>query len=222
MLETGGFIKLSNLRTQDGRRYFDLALNGDRFAGLTSPLPGKFQVRNAAAAVAAAWLLSQEGLSVSRQAIVEGLRMARWPGRLEVIHSAPLVLLDGAHNPAAARELAGFVREELAGRPLRLVYASMRDKAISEITKILFPLAKEVYLTRPEQVRAAGPEEIMAAAHIEPGNAVIESVPARAVERACREAAANEVVLVAGSLFLVGAIKQALQEGKLAMDCRTE
>jgi len=102
------------------------------------------------------------------------------------------------------------------------VYASMRDKAITEITESLFPLAKEVYLTRPEQARAASPEEIMAAAHIEAGKAVVESVPARAVERACREAAANEVVLVAGSLFLVGAIKQALQEGKLAMDCRTE
>ena len=218
LLETARFAKLSNLRSENGRCCFDLALNGDRFTALTSPLAGKFQVRNAAMAVAAAWLLSREGLSVSRGAIVDGLRAARWPGRLEVIHHRPLVLLDGAHNPAAARELADFVREELAGRRLRLVYASMRDKAISEISSTLFPLAEEVYLTRPELARAATPEEILVAARVEPGKTVVESVPARAVERACRAAADDDVVLVAGSLFLVGAVKQALQEGKLVME----
>jgi dihydrofolate synthase / folylpolyglutamate synthase len=218
LLETARFAKLSNLRSQNGRCSFDLALNGDRFTDLTSPLAGKFQVRNAAMAVAAAWLLSREDLNVSRGAIVEGLRRARWPGRLEVIHHRPLVLLDGAHNPAAARELADFVREELPGRRLRLVYASMRDKAINEISATLFPLAEEVYLTRPELERAASPEEILSTARIDPGKTVVESVPARAVERACRAAAADDVVLVAGSLFLVGAIKQATQEGKLVME----
>jgi dihydrofolate synthase / folylpolyglutamate synthase len=217
LLETERLAKPSNSRNQSGRRCFDLALNGDRFADLTSPLPGKFQVRNAAQAAAAAWLLGREGLRITREAIVDGLRKASWPGRLEVIHNRPLVLLDGAHNPAAARELADFVREELAGRRLRLVYASMRDKAISEISATLFPLAEEVYLTRPELARAASPEEIMATARVEPGRAVVEPVPARAVERACRAAGADDVVLVAGSLFLVGAIKQAAQEGRLLM-----
>jgi dihydrofolate synthase/folylpolyglutamate synthase len=218
LLETARFAKLSNLRSEKGCCSFDIALNGDRFTDLTSPLPGKFQVRNAAQAVTAAWLLAREGLSVTREAIVNGLRTASWPGRLEVIHQRPLVLLDGAHNPAAARELADFVREELAGRRLRLVYASMRDKAINEISATLFPLAEEVYLTRPELGRAASAEEILAAARIEPAKTVVESVPARAVDRACRAAAANDVVLVVGSLFLVGAIKQGLQEGKLLME----
>ena len=218
LLETARLAKLSNFRNQGGRRVFDLALNGDRFTSLTSPLPGKFQVMNAAQAVTAAWLLGREGLSVTPGAIVEGLRKANWPGRLEVIHNRPLVLLDGAHNPAAARELAEFVREELAGRRLRLVYASMRDKAISEISAILFPLAEEVYLTRPELTRAASPEEILASARMEAGKTVVEPVPARALERACRAAAADDVVLVAGSLFLVGAIKQALQDGNLVME----
>jgi dihydrofolate synthase / folylpolyglutamate synthase len=218
LLEMAHLAKVSNFRSRSGHRFFDLALNGDRFTDLTSPLPGKFQVRNAEQAVAAAWLLARQGLSVTHGAIVDGLRKARWPGRLEAVHNRPLVLLDGAHNPAAARELADFVREELAGRRLRLVYASMRDKAISEISATLFPLAEEVYLTRPKLVRAATPEEILATARIEPGKAVVESVPARAVERACRAAVATDVVLVTGSLFLVGAIKQALQEGKLVMD----
>jgi len=135
-----------------------------------------------------------------------------------VIHYQPLVLLDGAHNPAAARELADFVRQELPGRRLRLVYASMRDKAISEISATLFPLAEEVYLTRPDLGRAASPEEILLTARVDPAKTMLEPVPARAVERACRAAAADDVILVAGSLFLVGAVKQALQEGKLVME----
>jgi dihydrofolate synthase/folylpolyglutamate synthase len=217
LLETSRFAKLSNFRNQNGRRFFDLALNGDHFTDLASPLPGKFQVRNAAQAVTAAWLLARGGLSITREAIAEGLRAARWPGRLELIHTRPMVLLDGAHNPAAARELADFVREELVGRHLRLVYASMRDKAISEMSASLFPLAEEIYLTQPELARAASPEEILAAARIAPGKVVLEPVPARAVERACRAATPDDVVLVAGSLFLVGAVKEALQEGNLVM-----
>ena len=74
-----------------------------------------------------------------------------WPGRLEPIFPKPLVLLDGGHNPGAAREMATFIREELPGRRVRLVYASMRDKAMREICASLFPLAEEVYLTHPEQ-----------------------------------------------------------------------
>ncbi len=218
LLETGRFARVSNLRTQNGRYIFDLALNGDCFADLISPLPGRFQVRNAAAAAAAAWRLAQDGVSLSPSAIIEGLRTAAWPGRLERVHGRPLVLLDGAHNAAAARELADFVREEFPGRRLRLVYASMRDKAIGEISDSLFPLAEEVYLTRPALARAASAEEILAAARVDPGNTVIEPVPARAVERARHSAAPDDVILVAGSLFLVGAVKQALQEGKLSLD----
>lgn len=217
LLETGRFAHLSNLRHQNGRYVFDLALNGDRFADLISPLPGRFQVRNAAAAVAAAWRLSQDGVSVAPTAIVEGLRTAYWPGRLEMIHDRPLVLLDGAHNSAAAQELAEFIREEFPGRRVCLVYASMRDKAIGEISEALFPLAKEVYLTHPELARAASADEILTAARVKPGKTVVEPVPARAVELACRSAAADDVVLVAGSLFLVGAVKQALQEGTLTL-----
>lgn len=173
---------------------------------------------NAAAAAAAAWRLAQDGVSLSPSAIIEGLRTAAWPGRLERVHDRPLVLLDGAHNAAAARELADFVRQEFPGRRLRLVYASMRDKAIGEISESLFPLAEEVYLTRPALARAAKAEEILAAARVDPRRTVVEPVPARAVERAHHSAAPDDVILVAGSLFLVGAVKQALQEGKLSLD----
>lgn len=218
LIETPSYTRLMNLRNQTGHHAFDLSLNGNQFVNLSSPLRGRFQVKNTATAVAAAWRLAQEGFHISRQAVLQGLRCASWPGRLEPLLDHPLVLLDGGHNPAAARELAEFIKQELAGRRLRLVYASMRDKAIGEISEILFPLAEEVVLTRPDQERAATPEEILAAARVRPGKLSIEPDPPRALEAACRASSPDDVVLVIGSLFLVGAIKKALLEGALHLE----
>jgi dihydrofolate synthase/folylpolyglutamate synthase len=212
LLELASLTQVTNLRAREGRYTFDLKLGQEHLAGLTCPLLGKFQIKNTVAAVAAAWRL---GFEVPRRSIVEGLRAARWPGRLETISSRPLVLLDGGHNPGAARELATFIREELPGRRLRLVYASMRDKAIGEICDSLFPLAEEVYLTQPETPRAATPDEILAVLRSPRPKLHVELEPFRALEKACAGSSPDDVVLVVGSLFLVGAIKRAQHEGKL-------
>ena len=206
LLEPARFAALSNVRSLGGRYVFDLALNGDRFFDLASPLAGEFQMKNAMAAVTAAWRLAQQGYRIPPPAIVAGLRKASWPGRLQVVRERPLIVLDGAHNPAAARELRAYAREQWAGRRLRLVYASMRDKAMGEISEILFPLADEVYLTRPALARAATAEEVLAAARCQPRRVVVEPEPARALEDACQASSSDDVVLACGSLFLVGAL----------------
>jgi len=216
LIELPHFTLISDVQGRDGRYRFDLAVNGDCYAGLSPSLPGKFQVRNAAAAVCAAWRLTEDGWRIPRSAIVEGVRRAKWEGRLETILDRPLVVVDGAHNPAAAREVAAFARENWAGRRLRLVYASMRDKAIGEISHILFPLAEEVYLTRPEVPRAATAEQILAATQIRPPRMVIEPDPVQALAAARRAGTLGDVVLACGSLFLVGALKKALIEGRIS------
>jgi dihydrofolate synthase / folylpolyglutamate synthase len=215
LIELLHFAFVSDVERRDGRYRFDLAVNGDCYTGLSPSLAGKFQVRNAAAAVCAAWRMTQDGWRIPRSAIVEGVRRARWEGRLETILDCPLVVVDGAHNPAAAREVASFARENWADRRLRLVYASMRDKAIAEISQILFPLAEEVYLTRPESARAATGEQILALTRVRPQRVVTEPDPVLALEAARRASAPGDVVLACGSLFLVGALKKALLEGRL-------
>jgi dihydrofolate synthase/folylpolyglutamate synthase len=217
LFETGKFGWLWGLQSLQGRYVFNLSLDADCFASLSLPLLGKFQVKNAVAAVTAAWRLSRDGFQITRSAIVEGLQSTSWPGRLEKVLEHPLVLLDGAHNPAAARVLAEFIQEELRGRRLRLVYASMRDKAMGEISEILFPLAEEVYLTRPHLARAATPEEIAAAARFRPKRLVMEPEPSVAVARACQASSKEDAVVIIGSLFLVGAVKKAQLEGQLQL-----
>ena len=215
IFETRKSCTLWGLQSLRGYYMFNLSLGDDNFASLNSPLLGRFQVKNAVAAVMAAWRLSRAGFRVTRSAIVKGLLYTSWPGRLERVLERPLVLLDGAHNPPAARVLAEFVQEELEGRCLRLVYGSMRDKAIGEITEILFPLADEVYLTRPRLGRAATPEEILAASPVRPKRVIVEAEPAGAVASACQASSQRDVVMVVGSLFLVGAVKKALLDGQL-------
>jgi dihydrofolate synthase/folylpolyglutamate synthase len=217
LFETGNFGWLWGLQSLQGHYLFNLSLDADSFASLSSPLLGKFQVKNAVAAVTAAWRLSRDGFQITRPAIVKGLQSTSWPGRLEKVLEHPLVLLDGAHNPAAARVLAEFIQEELGGRRLRLVYGSMRDKAMGEISEILFPLAEEVYLTRPHLARAATPEEILTAARFRPKRLVIEPEPPVAVARACQASSNEDAVMIIGSLFLVGAVKKALLEGQLQL-----
>ncbi|HZT71029.1 MAG TPA: folylpolyglutamate synthase/dihydrofolate synthase family protein [Terriglobia bacterium] len=215
LIETSGLQSVRNLFHMDGRYSFDLEKNGWSLPGITLSMAGKFQVRNAVMAAVTALKLAEGGFNIPHQAILEGLRVASWPGRLEIIRQRPLILLDGAHNPAAAREVAEFVQEHFAGRKLRLVYASMRDKAIGEISNILFPLAEMVYVTRPQVERAAEPEAILAASRVQPQQAVIEPDPVRALEQAVFSSAPEDIVLVAGSLFLVGAIKKAVLTGRL-------
>ena len=214
--------RVQNLKAKQGRYTFDLELGEERFVRLPCPLLGQVQVKNATAAVAAAWQLHHQRFSISRRSILQGLRSTVWPGRLEPISLSPMVLLDGAHNPAAARELAGFMQNEFGGRRIRLVYASMRDKAVQAICASLFPLASEIYLTYPDHPRAAPPAEILAAVGGPKGQMRIVPNPVHALEAAFRASASDDVVLVTGSLFLVGAIKKALSEGNLHLQEKSE
>jgi dihydrofolate synthase/folylpolyglutamate synthase len=175
-----------------------------------TPLVGRHQLRNVALAVAAAAELSQQGFSVITAASIErGVRETRWPGRFQVIAARPgwpEMVLDVAHNPAGAWALRSALSEQYEDRPLIFVFGAMRDKAISEMTEILFPLAERVIATRPENPRAASPEEIRrAAARTGAEVEAVENVKL-AVERARAVAGEEHVVVITGSIYLVGEV----------------
>ncbi|MCZ6515092.1 MAG: bifunctional folylpolyglutamate synthase/dihydrofolate synthase [Acidobacteria bacterium] len=215
--DTGSLVKIENEVNDGGQFTFDLGWGGERLPDIRLGLRGRFQVRNAAAAAAAAWKLRNMGWKVTVEAVRKALEEVRWPGRLEAMGEHPLVLLDGAHNPAAAREVAEFVRENIHPRKVRLLYASMRDKNVGKITEILFPLAEKVYLTRPHLPRAISPQELARTARSLPTSFVIEDDPAKALDLALRESDADDVILVVGSLFLVGEVRRAFEVRALQM-----
>ena len=179
-----------------------------------SPLVGRHQLRNIALAIAAAEELGKKGLrGISAENIERGIRETRWPGRFQVVpaHGGwPEIVFDVAHNPAGAWALRSALSERYGDRPLVFVFGAMRDKAISEMAEILFPVAQSVVVTRPNNPRSATPEKIREAGRRT--GAEIESiaeVPA-ALERARALAGGKEAIVITGSIYLVGEAMQAL------------
>jgi len=179
-----------------------------------TPLVGRHQLRNVALAVTTAVELNQQGFSgITAKSIERGVRETRWPGRFQVIAARagwPEMVLDVAHNPAGAWALRSALSEQYEDRPLIFVFGAMRDKAISEMTEILFPLAERVIATRPGNPRAASPEEIQRAA--ERTGTEVEAVEdvKLALERARVLAGAKAVVVITGSIYLVGEVMQSI------------
>lgn len=175
---------------------------GTKDVRVDCPLAGEHQVENALTAIAA---LAQ--MHVPAAAMEEGIRQVRWPGRLERVSEMPEIILDGAHNPAGARALVRYIQRFYSGRRVRLIYGAMRDKAIAEMTGILFPAADEVIATAPAQSRAVLPETIARLA----GHPALRVAPRLADALALvRDASPEDVIFITGSLFLVAEAKSLL------------
>jgi dihydrofolate synthase/folylpolyglutamate synthase len=170
-------------------------------------LPGRFQIRNALTAATASSLLAERGFPVNDEAITRGIATVRWPGRLERLSVKPAVYLDGAHNPAGARELLKFWEENFKGRRILLVYGAMRDKAVDEIAGMLFPRADHVILTEPRQPRAISAALLAEIAGYLAARFDIVRDPDQALERALEMAGPDDVIFATGSLYLVGDLR---------------
>jgi dihydrofolate synthase / folylpolyglutamate synthase len=187
--------------------YRAVARSNDSRITLEPSLAGRFQIRNALVAAAAARLIAERGFELNDQAIEQGVRSAEWPGRLERLQQRPAVYLDGAHNPSGANQLLAFWKENLADRRIVLVYGAMRDKAVDEIAGLLFPKADFVILTQPLQPRAiSAPLLAEMTGHLARSSVVVPD-PGEALEHALDVSAPNDVIFATGSLYLVGDLR---------------
>jgi dihydrofolate synthase/folylpolyglutamate synthase len=197
---------------------YPLEVMGTRIM-VESPLVGRHQLRNLALAIAAAVELhnldsEDKGTSqITPETIARGIRETHWPGRFQVVPAAgdePEYVLDVAHNPAGAwalRSTLSAAYQDLGnGREITLVFGVMRDKAVREITEILFPIAGHVIVTHANNPRSASPDEIrQAAARMAAGIDVEESENvAAALDRARKVAGSRGLVVVTGSIYIVG------------------
>jgi dihydrofolate synthase / folylpolyglutamate synthase len=172
-------------------------------------LAGRFQMQNALNALAAARVLQAKNFRISDESIVRGVATARWPGRLEKLQSHPDIYLDGAHNPGAARELARFLEENFANRRILLIYGAMRDKAVDEVTGLLFPLAAEITFTQPNNPRAVSASQLAhMAGHHAAHFSIVDNAEA-ALDVVLAHAHPDDVIFVTGSLYLVGQLRRA-------------
>lgn len=204
-----GSAEYQNAHTSRSR--YPLEVMGKQIL-VETPLVGRHQLRNVALAIAAAEQVANKGFTgITAESIEGGIRDTTWPGRFQIIEPKqgwPEIVLDVAHNPAGAWALRSALSERYGDRPLIFVFGAMRDKAISEIAEILFPMANRVIATQPGNPRAATPDEIrQAAARTATEIECIAAVPA-AMQRVRQAALPDGVMVVTGSIYLVGEAMQ--------------
>ena len=186
---------------------------------LQTALPGSYQVDNAALVLAACELIGKNNAALTLNNIQEGLSKNLWPGRLEIVSKNPFIILDGAHNLAAARNLAKFMSTNLAGRVITLVVGILDDKPYKAMLKSLLTPVNRVILTRAKIDRALDPRKLYEAAkNLKPDVAIIPDV-ARAIKNAVETTPRHGAICIAGSLYVVGEAKEAFEKGLISA-CR--
>ena len=182
---------------------------------LSIPLLGRYQLENAAAAAAALEVLVGKGFDISRGSIIRGLKKVNWPGRFQILGHNPLIVVDGAHNPASARELKQSIEHYFKGKAgykkgvrsfdhAILVIGASCDKDIAGIISELYPIFDRVFVTRSRHPRAMATEIIVAEFRKHGVEArSVETVP-EALSLALVMARERDFICVTGSLFVVG------------------
>lgn len=178
---------------------------------LQTSLPGNHQIDNAALTLCACELLKQRGVRLEFSRIKSALLSTKWPGRLELVSQAPMVVLDGAHNLMAVKQLTKYLQPEAMRRKLTFVIGILNDKPYRAMLTCLLPLGNRVILTRPRNDRALSPDMLWpTASGLIPDTRIIPDV-GDAVECAIRTASEQDMVCITGSLFVVGEARERIQ-----------
>ncbi len=185
---------------------------------LSLPLLGSFQQVNAATAVAALEALAEKGFGISPEAVIKGLGSVNWPGRFQIIRRRPAIVLDGAHNPAAAAGLVESLRDyfnrQRAGQAI-LIFGASVDKDLAGMAAALSPYFSRVIVTRSRHPRAMAGASVEAEFSRYGLDVEAAAGVAGALKRALAVAGEGDIICVTGSLFVVGEAIEALGEGGL-------
>jgi dihydrofolate synthase / folylpolyglutamate synthase len=216
------------------RNHYTVTLDGEPLE-IDSPLRGQHQQRNIALAIAAANELrnrnsyntdpisNENSYKITNAAMEKGIRNTKWPGRLELFtfSEGPSILLDVAHNPAGAWTLRAAVAQLPETRPRTLIFSCLRDKNLKEMSQILFPLFDSsgdrphdhILFAPIDNPRAAGLEELLAAAQALDIPAHAAPHLAAALARARTVTPPEGLIIVTGSVYLVGEVRQLAVQG---------
>lgn len=175
-------------------------------------LAGSYQVLNAALALEAVEALRESGYALSEDQVYGGLAKAQWRGRFTLIHREPAVIMDGAHNPAAALELRRSLELYLKGKKLHYICGVFRDKDYKKVIELTAPLAEHIITVQtPDNPRALPAEELkLAVAEVNPSVEAAAGV-AEAVEKSLKNAGKEDAIIIFGSLSFLGEAEKAVK-----------
>ncbi|MFO8068813.1 MAG: folylpolyglutamate synthase/dihydrofolate synthase family protein [Alkalibacterium sp.] len=189
--------------TEDGSTF-----SYKQFTALKVGMVGRHQVNNALLAIEAALILKNKGYTITDENISQGIEATYWPGRMEKIQVNPTVFIDGAHNPEGVAVLRESIETLFPNERLTIIVGMMKDKDYMHMIEDILPFTKKVYTVSPDPYRGF-PARVVAKQLQRKG---IEADPfdstKEVVEFLKGQKASNEIIIVFGSLYLIGDIKK--------------
>ena len=190
---------------------FDYTVNGTTYTDLALPLPGVYQVYNAALVLTTLGILSRK-FHISQQAIYDGFAAVKWPGRFELLRKNPILIADGGHNPHGIKGTVESIAHHFPGKKVIIIMGIMADKDTNPMLEILLPFVKQAYTVRPDNPRAMNPQ--LLAEKIRS-----RGVPAEAcesvedgVKAAFTHASKDDIICAVGSFYMYGDIADAVDK----------
>ena len=201
-------IKNQFLKNNKPQVFYNFSTENDNYHDIVLGLDGKHQITNALVAVRLAETLRHFDFRIEKEAIWQGLANARHPGRLEYYKN---FLFDGAHNISGAKALREYL-DEFMRMPITMMFGAMRDKNLSDIAATLFPKAAQLILTKPDNPRSMETSQLRQFVPVDFSSEVFEAeTVAAALEKAREISPENHLILVTGSLYLVGEVQKILK-----------
>lgn len=177
-------------------------------------MPGKYQIKNTCNVLSVVYVLRKRGILIDDYSVLKGLEKATFAGRMEIIKRNPLFILDGAHNYDGIHQMVdflGFIRN-LGYNNIIAVFGVLKDKDYLKMFEMLVEVCNKIILTKPINLRAVSPIEIIRGLSYNRNNVFIEDNYKNAVKRAVDMAGLKGCVICAGSLYLVGDVKRYVEE----------
>lgn len=176
-------------------------------------LAGSYQIQNAALALEAVTALRKTGFSLSDRQVYDGLLNTRWRGRFTVIQKNPTVIMDGAHNPAAAKELQSSLKLYFKGKKLYYIFGIFQDKDYQKVIELTAPLAEHIITieTRDNPRAMAAKDLAEAVAAVNPSVEAADSIQ-QAVSKTMSLAEQEDAVIIFGSLSFLGEAEKAVMD----------
>lgn len=202
-------VKQSDINSQ----VYDCSIMGQRYEDLEIQLIGDHQINNSMLALSAIEVLKElKNLNLNEEDIRKGLLNTRWPGRIEKIMDKPTFIIDGAHNEDGARSLAKAIEKNFNGKKATLLIGMLEDKDIDGVLEILMPYFNKVITTTPDNDRAINCETLKEKISKYVDDVVAISNIEDAVNYTLRNAKEDDVIISAGSLYMIGTVRTILNE----------
>lgn len=213
LYQAGKVVACSLIRENEEGQVFTARSTQRDYGRLNLGLLGEHQLANAATALTAVEILAAGGWQIDIAAIRQGLAQVRWPGRLEILRKEPLVVIDGAHNPAGMEMLARWLKGMKARcNRVVLVIGMLADKDRSKAVQFIKPYVDQVIVTRPVSPRAGDWQQLARCFDLNEQDIFIEERLSAALELALGLVEKRDMLLVTGSLYLIGEVRQRLGE----------